>query len=70
MEFISPTDLKKNNLVLLEVKINHYRTKDPRDDKWGQRAQLEMTSISLLHSPDSTDEDEQCTCKDIDNLGI
>jgi hypothetical protein len=70
MELISLTDLKKNDLVLLEAKINHYRAKDPRDEKWGQHAQLEMTAISLLHSPDSTDEDEWFTGKDIDNLWI
>ena len=70
MESLSPTDLKKSNLILLEAKINHYRVKDPRDDKWGQRAQLEILGISLLHSANLTKADEQFKGKDINDLWI
>lgn len=72
METMSPLELKKNDhdVVLLEVKITHYRTKDKSDTKWGQRAQLEMLAISLLHRPAHTEKTEDADESDINDLRI
>ncbi|KAF8125574.1 hypothetical protein EV363DRAFT_1117507, partial [Boletus edulis] len=44
------TDLKKNDLVLMEGRITKYHAKD-RENKWTlQRVQMELAAISLLHS--------------------
>ncbi|KAG6382099.1 hypothetical protein JVT61DRAFT_742 [Boletus reticuloceps] len=44
------TDLKKNDLVLIEGRFTKYRTKD-EENKWSlQRVQMELDAISLLHS--------------------
>lgn len=50
-------ELKKNDLVLLESKIMHYRVKNA-DNKWtSQHVQMEMVVISLLSTADTGDED-------------
>ncbi|KAG6378305.1 hypothetical protein JVT61DRAFT_14025 [Boletus reticuloceps] len=46
------TDLKKNDLVLIEGKVTKYRAKDEHN-KWSlQHVQMELAAISLLHSND------------------
>ncbi|KAN0097972.1 hypothetical protein V8E55_002418 [Tylopilus felleus] len=47
-----------------------YRTKDKSDTKWGQRAQLEMLAISLLHRPAHTEKTEDADESDINDLRI
>ncbi|KAG6369645.1 hypothetical protein JVT61DRAFT_14141 [Boletus reticuloceps] len=59
MEPLSPIDLKKNDLMLLEVKMVHYHVKDIKTNKWGHCAQFEIIAISLLHSANYSQEDDK-----------
>lgn len=46
------SDIKKDDLVLMESKITRYRIKG-MDNKWShQRVQMELLAVSLLHSAD------------------
>ncbi|KAH7925863.1 hypothetical protein BV22DRAFT_1128635 [Leucogyrophana mollusca] len=65
------TDLKPRALILLEAKFTRYRIKD--NGRWNSKAQLEMESISLLHSAEYGDfEDGEDTAEfcDLGDLSI
>lgn len=50
MPVLPVSEIKKDDLVLVETKITRYHTKDA-DNKWSlQRVQMELLAISLLHS--------------------
>ncbi|KAH7906343.1 hypothetical protein BJ138DRAFT_1105233 [Hygrophoropsis aurantiaca] len=47
MDFYSPLDLKKKDLVLVEARLTRYNIRE--DGKWLSRSQFEFTAINILH---------------------
>ena len=71
MPYYSVTDLKKNDLVLLETKLTKYRVQGTDKTKWNhQCVQFEMLAISLLYSADELAMGKSAQSKEIVGLHI
>ncbi|KAI6142504.1 hypothetical protein BKA82DRAFT_3985100, partial [Pisolithus tinctorius] len=57
MDLYPAMELKKRDLVLLEVKLIQYFVKDDNGRYSHHRAQFELQSVSLLHSSDGNESD-------------
>ncbi|KAG6376681.1 hypothetical protein JVT61DRAFT_1690 [Boletus reticuloceps] len=70
MLYYPVTDLKKNDLALMEGKITKYRSKDS-DNKWSlQRVQMELTAILLLHCNECEQTEYALNSREITGLHI
>ncbi|EIW86689.1 hypothetical protein CONPUDRAFT_69132 [Coniophora puteana RWD-64-598 SS2] len=47
---LTPLDIKKHNIVMIEARISKYNTKSLDTGRWLSRAQYEFTAIHLLYS--------------------
>ncbi|KAF8439782.1 hypothetical protein L210DRAFT_867482 [Boletus edulis BED1] len=70
MESYPITEIKKDDLVLLETKMTRYPVKNS-DNKWGDyRTQMELLAVSLLHSANHIKPVKNETTHDIVGLRI
>lgn len=71
MPYYSVTNLKKNDLVLLETKLTKYHVQGTDKMKWNhQYVQFEMLVISLLYSADELAMGKSAQSKEIVGLHI